>query len=128
MLNQFPPKVLEAAGHEREVTLTTQGRRSGKPRRVTIWVSTDGRRLFIRSGRGLVRHWPKNLMAQGEGVLRLGDQEVKFTPRHVTDPAEARGVSELYKKKYGSSVNPSKPTEPLTPGELASFELLPASG
>jgi deazaflavin-dependent oxidoreductase (nitroreductase family) len=122
----FSADVLQAAAREREVTLTTQGRASGKPRRVTIWLATDGRGIFIRSGQGLVRQWPQNLMARGEGALRLGKQEVKFKPRHVTDAAEARAVSELYQKKYGSFVKPSKPTEPLTQGELASFELLPA--
>ncbi len=122
----FTPKVLEAAARQREVTLTTKGRKSGKPRHVTIWLATDGRRIYIRSGQGLVRHWPQNLMARGEGELRLGEQDVKFKPRHITDAAEARSVSELYRKKYGSFVKPSKPTEPLTQGELASFELLPA--
>lgn len=118
--------MLEAADREREVTLTTRGRKSGKPRSVTIWVSTDGRRMFVRSGKGMVRDWPKNLMADGEGELRLGDKRVKVEPRHITDPTEARAVSELYRKKYGSYVKPSKATEPLTDVELASFELLPA--
>jgi len=44
----FTPKVLEAAARQREVTLTTKGRESGKPRRVTIWLATDGRRIYIR--------------------------------------------------------------------------------
>ena len=39
---KFPPEVHEAAGREREVVLTTTGRKTGKPRRVTIWISTDG--------------------------------------------------------------------------------------
>jgi deazaflavin-dependent oxidoreductase (nitroreductase family) len=123
----FSPDVLQSAAHEREVTLTTDGRKSGRARRVTIWLATDGRRIFIRSGQGMARHWPQNLMARGEGGLRLGTRDVKFKPRHVTDAAEARAVSALYHKKYGSSVKPSKPSEPLTPGELASFELLPDS-
>src|SRR5438067_817610 len=37
----------EAAAEQREVTLTTTGRKSGKPRKVTIWISTDGRRSVI---------------------------------------------------------------------------------
>src|SRR6267143_3184665 len=110
----FAPNLLEAAAKEREVTLTTLGRKSGKLRKVTIWVSTDGRRIFIRSGRGFARDWPQNLVARGEGVLRLGGQEVKVAPRHVTDPDEARAVSRLYRKKYGPFVKASKPTKPLT--------------
>ena len=118
--------VIDAAAHEREVKLTTYGRKSGKPSDVTIWIVTDGKRLFIRSGQGMVRQWPQNLVARGEGLLHLGDLEVKVKPRPVTDPAEARASSALYTKKYGEFVKASKPDEPLTLGEQASFELIPA--
>jgi hypothetical protein len=71
------------------------------------------------------RHWPQNLLAKGEGVVRLGKSEVKVKPRLVTDPAEARAVSGLYRSKYGQFVRASKPDEPLTLGEQTTFELLP---
>src|SRR5690349_17132701 len=122
----FSRVVLEAAGKEREVTLTTRGRHSGNPRRVTVWISTDGRHLYIRSGAGMRRDWPQNLLAAGEGELRVGGRMVKVRPRHITEPSEARAVSELHRAKYGSNVKPSKPPEPLTSGEQATFELLPA--
>ncbi len=124
-MSQFSAEVLEAAAREREVQLTTLGRKTGKPRRVTIWIGTDGNRLFIRSGEGMRRHWPQNLLAKGEGVVRLGKSEVKVKPRLVTDQAEARAVSGLYRSKYGQFVRPSKPGEPLTLGEQTTFELLP---
>ena len=124
-MNQFGGGVLEAAAREREVQLTTYGRKTSKPRRVTIWIGTDGKRLYIRSGQGMRRHWPQNLMAKGEGVVRLGNTDVKVKPRLVTDAAAARAVSALYRSKYGPFVRPSKPDEPLTPGEQTTFELLP---
>lgn len=107
------------------MTLTTTGRTSGKPRKVTIWITTDGDRLYIRSGAGLGRDWPQNLMARGEATLRLGGRNLEVTPRHVTDEDEARSTSHLARKKYGSYVKPSKPGEPLTQGESAAFELIP---
>jgi deazaflavin-dependent oxidoreductase (nitroreductase family) len=122
----FPPEVLDAAKREREVTLTTYGRKTGEPHDVTIWIATDGERLYIRSGQGLTRQWPQNLLARGGGLLRLGKLAVAVKPRLVTDPAEARATSGLYKRKYGPFVKPSKPSQPLTPGEQATFELLPA--
>lgn len=122
----FPREVLEAADKEREVTLSTRGRKSGKRRRVTIWISTDGKRLYVRSGAGMKRDWPQNLLAAGEGDLLLGGLHVKVRPRHVTEAGEARAASELHRAKYGSYVKPSKPPEPLTTGEQATFELLPA--
>lgn len=116
---------IDAAATEREVRLTTTGRKSGKPRKVTIWITTDGQRLYVRSGAGLGRDWPQNLLARGEGTLRLGGRELKVRPRHVTDQAEARATSQLAREKYGSYVKPSKPGEPLTRGETAVFELVP---
>jgi hypothetical protein len=125
-MSEFSQEVTGAAAREREVKLTTYGRRSGKPHDVTIWVATDGKRLYIRSGQGLIRQWPQNFIARGEAVLHLGKQAVKVKPRLVTDPAEARASSSLYAKKYGSTVKASRPDQPLTPGEQATFELLPA--
>jgi len=125
-VDQFSPDVLEAATREREVQLTVRGRKTGKPRRVTIWIGTDGIHVYVRSGEGLRRHWPRNLLASGEAVLDFKKIAVKVKPRLVTDPVEARAVSALYKRKYGPFVRASKPNQPLTPGEQTTFELLPA--
>jgi deazaflavin-dependent oxidoreductase (nitroreductase family) len=119
-------KAAEAAAHEKEVTLTTIGRKSGKPRHVTIWITTDGRRLFVRSGQGFKRDWPQNLRARGEATLKLGGQTLQVKARHLTDGEEARSVSRLAREKYGSYVKPSSGEEPLTLGEQATFELIPA--
>jgi deazaflavin-dependent oxidoreductase (nitroreductase family) len=122
----FQPDVIAAVTREKEVALTTRGRKTGKPHTVTIWITTDGKRIFVRSGGGMGRDWPQNLMARGEAELKVGKHLVKVRPRRVTDPAEARATSQLAREKYGSFVKPSKPSEPLTKGEQASFELLPA--
>jgi hypothetical protein len=122
-MNEFKPEIVDVLGREREVELTTVGRKTGKPSTVTIWVTTDGRRVFIRPGQGLRRHWPRNLVKRPQGTLRAGDKLVGFASRLVTDPVEARLASRLYGPKYGSSIKPSKEGEPLTPGEQATFEL-----
>jgi len=75
----------------------------------------------------MTREWPQNLVAAGEGTLRVAGKEVKVKPRHVEDPEEARATSHLARKKYGSFVKPSQQGQPLTKGESAVFELLPAS-
>jgi deazaflavin-dependent oxidoreductase (nitroreductase family) len=127
-MKQFPKDVLEAVAKEKEVRLTTHGRKTGKESSVTIWVVTDGNKVYIRSGQGLKRHWPKNLLARPEGTLQVDGKVVQFKSRHVTDPAEARHSSKLYAPKYGTSVvKPSDESDPLTPGEQAAFELQPIS-
>src|SRR2546429_4613890 len=121
------PEVIEAARREKEVTFTTIGRQTGKPRRVTIWITTDGDHLFVRSGGGLTRHWPQNLLARGEATVRLGGRSIKVRARHVTDPSEARAVSGLVRKKYGLIARGSKPNQPFTPGGPATFEPIPVA-
>ena len=72
------------------------------------------------------RDWPRNLLAHGRAVLRLGDLEVPVVPRHVSDPAEARSLHPLVVRKYGSAARARIGDGVPTPGELATFELLPA--
>jgi hypothetical protein len=125
-MSSFGPEVIEAAKVAREVTLTTYGRKTAKQYDVTIWITTDGKHLYIRSGQGLGRQWPQNLLARDEGLLQLDERTVKVKPRLVADPNEARASSRLYTKKYGSFVKASESNQDLTPGERATFELLPA--
>ena len=134
----FTKELFVAAGREREVTLVTKGRASGKLRAVTIWISTDGAHLYIRSGEGMKRQWRNDLNlahillgSEGtlgvivEATLRMAGKSIKVKPRHVTDPDEARATSRIAREKYGSFIKPSQPGEPLTKGEQAVFELLP---
>lgn len=116
---------LQAAAHEKEVTLTTFGRKSGKPRKVVVWVITDGKKLFVRSGQGLKRQWPQNLLARGEAKLKLGGQSVAVKAHLIKDGEAARVVSRLARDKYGSMVKSSTGEEPLTLAEQATFELTP---
>jgi hypothetical protein len=122
----FTKELIDAAAQEREVTLVTKGRSSGKSRAVTIWISTDGTHLYIRSGEGMKRDWPQNFLSSGEATLRMAGKSIKVKPRQVTDPDEARTTSHIAREKYGTFIQPSKPGEPLTKGEQAVFELLPA--
>lgn len=122
---EWDPALLEAAAREREVALTTFGRRTGRPHRVVMWISGDGSRLFVRSGGGAGRDWPRNLLARADAVLHVGGRDVEVRARHLTDPAAARSVSDLVARKYGTRVRRSGQGEPLTPGEQATFELRP---
>lgn len=92
---------------------------------MTIWASTDGKRIFIRSGAGFARHWPRNFVAGGRATLELAGLEVEVKPRHVADPDEARAVAHVIRSKYGAVVKPSEPGQPPSAGEQATFELLP---
>ena len=116
-----------AAATASEVDLTTFGRKSGRPSRHTIWITTDAHgRNHIRSGQGLVRDWPRNLLANGRAILHIDGRDVPVQARHVTDHAELVASRAAVKAKYGRDLAISEPGQPPTPPEQATFELLPA--
>ena len=116
-----------AAAMVREVDLTTFGRKTGRPWRRTVWITTDGLgRIHIRSGQGLSRDWPRNLLANPRAVLHINGRDVAVRARHVTDRAELRVSHDALQQKYGWQLPASQPGEELTPPEKATFELVPA--
>jgi deazaflavin-dependent oxidoreductase (nitroreductase family) len=125
-ISNLSQDVIDAAKTEREVTFTTFGRKTGQPYEVTIFIVTDGHRLFIVSGQGMARQWPQNLAARGDAVLHFGGFNVHVKSRHVIDPGETRMISGLYGSKYGPRFAPPQPGEPPRLSEQATFELIPA--
>src|SRR4030081_3594000 len=114
-----------AAATAPEVDLTTFGRRSGRPSRNTIWITTDAQgRIHIRSGRGLMGDWPQNLLANGHAILHIDGKDIPVEARRVTARAELLGSRDAVKAKYGREVPTSQPAEPPTPPEQATFELV----
>src|SRR5262249_51985644 len=124
---EFSQDVIEAAARQREVEITTYGRKTGRPHRVTVWVSGDNGRLFVRSGRGLGRDWPQNLLAGGRGVLHVGGIDVSILARPVTAVAETMAAASHLGRKYRRTIQRSSGDQQLSLAEQATFELLPAA-
>jgi deazaflavin-dependent oxidoreductase (nitroreductase family) len=122
----FDPAIYESAAREKEVELTTFGRKTGKASRRIIWITALDGRIYVRSGPGMTRDWPKNLQANGRGVLHIAGSDVPVRARHVTDPEEARSMHAPVKTKYDAQRPASSGSAPLTPSEQAVFELTPA--
>jgi deazaflavin-dependent oxidoreductase (nitroreductase family) len=123
----FEQSLIDLAEQTKEVELTTYGRKSGKASRRIIWITALDSRLYIRSGLGLTRDWPKNLLADNRAILHIGGTDVPVRARHVTDPTEARAMHAPVKRKYDAERTSSSGDEPLTPSEQAVFELLPTT-
>ena len=120
-------ETFDLAMREVEVDLTTWGRKSGQPNRKTIWIWGEGGRLYVRSGYGMGRDWPQNLLASGKAILHLAGRDIPVQARHVTELTEARACSGMVIAKYPQTTNrPGTGDEP-TPGELATFEITPAT-
>jgi hypothetical protein len=121
----FDPAVTSAIQTEREIELTTYGRKTERPSRRILWVYGDDERIFIRSGQGLDRDWPQNLLANSRGVLHVAGIDVPVRAVHVTDITEARRAGALGRAKYGEGFSTSADGEDPVKGETATFELLP---
>ncbi len=123
----FDESLIALAARTKEIELTTFGRTTGKPSRRIMWITALDGRLYVRSGLGLTRDWPKNLLANGRAVLHIEGQDIPVRARHVTDPEEARSMHAPVKAKYDAERTRSRGDEPLVPSEQAVFELLPAT-
>jgi hypothetical protein len=123
----FDRAVTAAIQREREVELTTFGRKTGNPSRRILWAYGDDERIFIRSGQGLGRDWPQNLLANGRGVLHVAGLDVPIRAVHLTDISAARRAGALGRTKYGENFSTSAEGEEPTLGEQATFELLPTA-
>src|SRR5438105_8937048 len=120
-------ELASAAATAHEVDLTTFGRKSGRPSRNTIWITTDEQgRVHIRSGRGLMGDWPRNLLANGRAILHVDGRDFAVRARHVTDRAELLASRDAVKTKYSRDVPMSQPGQSPTPPEQATFELVSA--
>jgi deazaflavin-dependent oxidoreductase (nitroreductase family) len=120
-------ELASAAASAPEVDLTTFGRKSGRPSRSTIWITTDAQgRIHIRSGRGLEGDWPQNLLANGRAIVHIDGRDFAVRARQVTDSAELLASRDAVKAKYDREVPMSQPGQPPTPPEQATFELVSA--
>lgn len=128
MTRRFDAAVLEAARNEREVDITTFGRVTNEPARITVWITPLDEGLYLRSGGGMGRDWTKNIAAHGRGILHLSIRDVPFTAHHVTDLARAKAVSRACREKYGSNVFLGDDESVPTPAETATFEITPVDG
>jgi deazaflavin-dependent oxidoreductase (nitroreductase family) len=128
MATAFDAQTYETAGRTKEIELTTYGRKTGKPSRRIMWITAINGRIYVRSGPGMGRDWPKNLVANGRGILHMDGQDVAVSARHVTDPQEARAMHAPVKAKYNAERPSSSGDEPLTAAEEAIFELTPEGG
>src|SRR5258707_1131538 len=78
------------------IDITTTGRRSGRPRRIEIWMLDVDGRFFITGTPGR-RDWLANVRANSALVVHLKTNEPVDLPAHATevsDPATRRAVIE----------------------------------
>jgi deazaflavin-dependent oxidoreductase (nitroreductase family) len=89
---------LAAIAKEKEVRLSARGRRSGEPRRVTIWFVTDGDAVAVGSLKD-DRNWIRNARANPDVELEIAGR--RFAGRfRATDSAEHARIRSAMAGKY----------------------------
>jgi deazaflavin-dependent oxidoreductase (nitroreductase family) len=95
-----------ALHHSQVIDLTTTGRRTGRPRRIEIFLHEEDGRLFIsgmpRADR--TRDWIHNITADPHVVIHLKQSvsaDIPATARVVTDLAERRPFIEAAARRWG---------------------------
>ena len=92
--------------HSQLIDLTTTGRRTGRPRRIEIFLHEEDGRLFItgmpRADR--TRDWIHNITADPHVVIHLKESisaDIPLTARVVSDPTERRPFIEAAARRWG---------------------------
>jgi len=79
--------------------LTTLGRKTGQPRRVTIWFALGSGTVYL-TGSKSVPHWCKNIRANGKVVLEIGRERLEGSARVIDDADEARAIRQRFTDRY----------------------------
>lgn len=80
--------------------LTTTGRRSGRPHRIEIWYAAEGDRLHLLAGGGRSSDWVRNLVADPEVRVEIGDRSRPGTARVVEGGPDDERTRTLVYEKY----------------------------
>jgi deazaflavin-dependent oxidoreductase (nitroreductase family) len=79
--------------------LTTTGRKSGLPRRVTLWFVPDGKRVYLAGG-ATKPQWCRNLRAHPAVEVEIAGHRRRGRARLVDDPVEASAVRDRFAARY----------------------------
>jgi deazaflavin-dependent oxidoreductase (nitroreductase family) len=90
---------LDALDQRSTLRLTTTGRRSGLPRRVTIWFACDAGKIYLAGGRK-IPHWSRNIRKNSAVEIEIGGVRFKGKGRVLEQKEEAEHVRRLIFEKY----------------------------
>ena len=99
--NSSPTRAdLEAVAAESLVEITTIGRKSDKPRTITIWFIYDNGHFYIQSGQGGKTSWYRNMKKNKQIDIKIGDLTFTATAQFIDDSTETERIHEMFRSKY----------------------------
>jgi deazaflavin-dependent oxidoreductase (nitroreductase family) len=96
----FPAPVLDRFQALEEIDVETIGRRSGQPRRATVWVVVADGTPFVRSEFAERGNWYQNALADPRVAIWLEGDRINAGASKVTDAEVIRSVSDAIREKY----------------------------
>jgi deazaflavin-dependent oxidoreductase (nitroreductase family) len=81
------------------LTLTHQGRKSGKTYDVVIWFVVEGERMFLATA-NKSRNWARNVLVKPNVVIKVSGENFTATVSAITDKALRDHVTNLVQAKY----------------------------
>ena len=91
---------LETVSSESLVEITTVGRKSGKPRKTTIWFIYDTDHFYIQSGQGGKTSWYRNLKKNKQIDVKIAHLTFTGTAQFIDDSTETERIHEMFRSKY----------------------------
>lgn len=79
--------------------LTTTGRKTGEPRRVTIWFALGPGTVYLTGGADRPQ-WCRNLAVHPEVVVEIGGERLRGRARVIEDDAEAEAIRGRFVSRY----------------------------
>jgi deazaflavin-dependent oxidoreductase (nitroreductase family) len=86
----------------RQITISTTGRKSGRTISVPIWFVFEGGKLYLLPVKGSDTQWYKNVASNP--AIRISAREAagQFNAEPITDAKQVSSVVEKFRAKYGA--------------------------
>lgn len=92
-------KRLNQISGRKTLRLTHIGRNSGKKYNVTVWFTTDGKKVYLVTG-NIKSSWVQNVKANPHIDLLIAGERFSGEARFLSDPAERDDVMAMLQHKY----------------------------
>jgi deazaflavin-dependent oxidoreductase (nitroreductase family) len=89
----------------REIELTVTGRKTGNESTRPVWFAEEGERIYLLPVGGSGSNWYRNVEQTPRVGLAVGGAHLETEATALTDAAEVNHVVEIFRDKYGDSVD-----------------------
>ena len=97
MESEIASRLARVASYQ-TLRLTHRGRKSGKPYEVTIWFVVDRDVIYLNGN--IDTQWPRNLQANPEITMRIGQETFQGKANLVTERADRERIFAMIARKY----------------------------